>query len=727
MSRAMKKTLLSIAITSALLFVFLGLWIYSLNRELNDRLSKEWFSPPVEFYYSALPLHTHQRPSLEIVLKRLSGFGYRERHPNDPLQKKDFYQIPITQCEDELEAFSPVGIESCLRLRAETDDLYSLVWSEDQLQFFKGESLSPIPSIFLEPQLIGEFQGGQPLKSRKVKLSEVPLMCLQAVTAIEDNDFLKHSGVSPSGIVRAMVRNLAAGRFAQGGSTITQQLVKNYFLTHEKTLKRKITEQIIAVLLETKLNKDQILEKYLNVIYMGQEGPYQIIGLGSGARHYFSKQVSDLELSECALLAALINNPGRYNPFKHPEESLKRKNLVLEKMRELEWISENERQAATSAKLPVIENLEIEPSAPYFLEVAYQELVKLELSEERGFKVLTSLSPADQIAMENGIKEQLLNVQKRSSSDIPIEVAAVRIDLPSFQITSLVGGSNFRTSPFNRALRAERQIGSIIKPFIYLLAFENYKPWDKVSNQAFTWKYDGKDWSPRNYDRTYSDELFIFEALAKSLNTPAARLAKEVGIDEMRSTLIAAGLERKIPKLPSVALGALELTPIEVAQIYATLGNFGLHKNLSSIVHVEDFDGKTLYVPPIEKGEQTLPQGPTATLISTLKLSSEIGTAQGLKSFVPTNFLASKTGTTNDLKDAWFVGFDPTSLMVVWVGRDDNTATKLTGSSGALPIWGAIERKVLEKKTSAVPGSDFKWPKGTFEKSSEGHQFIISE
>lgn len=721
MSRFMKKKpiLILLAFSFLVATVILALWTWSLNKELDERLSQEWFAPPVEFYYGAIKLTPSQLPSHDDLRSQLINLGYRERDPSEPLQKKDFYSIPPFQCNEELESLETASASECLRLRSSMGTLYTIVWKSPSPLLLQGDGLSPVDSVSLEPQLIGELQGGQPLKKKKVKLPEVPLLCLQAVTAIEDNDFLKHRGVSPSGIMRAIIRNLLAGRFAQGGSTITQQLVKNYFLTHEKTIKRKVTEQIIAILLETKLNKDQILEKYLNVIYMGQEGPYQVIGLSSAANHYLGKKLSELNLSECALLAALINNPGRYNPFRHPDRAKQRRSLVLEKMTELGWIQTEEQLTSNQFPLPDMEKQDNEPSAPYFLELAYQELLDLKLPEGRGFKVLTSLSPNEQLAMEEGVKKQLPFVQKRSKSDSPIEVAAIRVHLPSHQVTSLIGGSHFRKAPYNRALRSQRQIGSIIKPFIYWQAFTTHRPWDQISNTPFTWKFDNKEWTPRNYDRTHSDQVYLYEALVKSLNIPAARLAQEVGLDSLRDTLFSAGFNRDIAKLPSMALGALEMTPLEVAQLYSTIGNMGRHKKISSLISVEDFDGQRLYTSSAEEGEQRLDPNVTATLISTLQLSPTIGTAQGLKYFINTENVAGKTGTTNDLKDSWFVGLTPTSLMVVWIGRDDNNATGLTGASGALPLWGAIQKRIDS------PTTNFQWPESTDTESFNSYEFRV--
>ncbi len=706
MSRLMKKTFLILFILSTMVLVLFTTWVLRLNQQLNQRLSEDWFTPPVEFYYGGVQLHRGQKIGFSDFEQTLLNHGFRERSYTEPLQTKDFYEIPKTQCETEFYERELGEIFQCLRLRSDQEELFSIVWTETSVHFFKGEGLIATPSIYLEPKLLGEFQGGQPLKRRKVSLSEVPLVCLQAITAIEDSEFLSHSGVSPSGMARALIRNLLAGRFAQGGSTITQQLVKNYFLTHEKTLKRKVTEQILAVLLESKITKDQILEKYLNVIYMGQEGPYQIIGLGSGAHRYFAKPVSNLNLSDCAVLAALINNPGRFNPLKNPENAIKRKNLVLSKMFELDWISAEEKSFAENQSLPDREIQEPEPSAPYFLEVAYSELVSLGLSEEGGFKVLTSLSPRDQMALESGIHEELPKVRSRASGDQPVEVAAVRVHLDSSMITGLVGGSHFRTAPYNRALRAQRQIGSVIKPFIYWQAFGAHRPWDKIVDEPFTWKFDGREWTPRNYDRGYQGEVPLYLALVKSLNVPAAKLAQEVGIDTIRDTLFAAGFERPIESLPSVALGALEMSPIEVAQIFSTLGKMGRYKKLSAILRVDDFSGNSLYINDNHSEDARLDAHQTATLISTLTLSSSIGTAQRLKSNISNpDKIAGKTGTTNDLKDSWFVGIMPEHLMVVWTGRDDAGTTMLTGSSGALPIWGAIEKKIHR-----TIENDFDWP-----------------
>jgi len=718
----MGKWIIGVFSLIATLTIALIVWGFSLNSELDRRLAKDWFAPPVEFFYPSLQWRQGADFSHESVVEELKAHDFRLRSPSDPLLPRDFANLPKEQCEDELLQYNLSGIESCLRLRSEKKFLYTMVWTDEGTFFYQGDRLQPISTLSLEPKLIGEFQSGQPLRSLKVSLPQIPLKCLQAVTAIEDDEFLKHRGVSPSGIARAIVRNLLAGRFAQGGSTITQQLVKNYFLTHKKTLKRKLTEQILSVLLETKLNKDQILEKYLNVIYMGQDGPYQVIGLGSAANYYFSKSVSDLSLSECSVLAALINNPGKYNPFKHPENAEKRRRLVLSKMADLDWISIEEREIAESSPLPVSSHGPSEPAAPYFLELAYQELLRLELPEERGYKVFTTLSPKDQVALEEGVKEQLPAIRKKTKKSEGVEVAAIRVHLPSYQVTSMIGGSGFRTAPYNRVLNAQRQIGSTIKPFIYWQAFRGRTPWDTIVDEPFTWTFDKKNWSPKNYDREYSGQVFLFEALTKSLNVPAAKLAQEIGIGSLRDTLFAAGFRREVELLPSLALGAVEITPFEMAQMYSTLGNMGAYKPLSGLIRVEDFDGKVLYDGSMESGVERLSPITTATLISTLKLSPEIGTAQGLRSYITPINIAGKTGTTNDLKDAWFVGMSHDHLMVVWVGRDDNLSTGLTGASGALPIWGAIQKRIQSEGFK-----DFRWPEGTQKISKEGQEFIVAE
>ncbi|MAV91214.1 MAG: hypothetical protein CL676_07315 [Bdellovibrionaceae bacterium] len=719
----MKKWIFLAIGATTFLIVALGIWTLSLNSELDQRLSKEWFAPPVEFFYPSIQWRQGHSIGFSQALEELNAHSYRQRYPQEPLAAKDYVLLPTEQCQDELIDIARIQMESCLRFRSSARILFTVVWSDSgESFFFQGSGLQPISTISLDPLLIGEFQSGRPLKSLKVSLPEVPLKCLQAVTAIEDDEFLKHRGVSPSGIARAIVRNILAGRFAQGGSTITQQLVKNYFLTHRKTLKRKLTEQILSVLLETKLNKDQILEKYLNVIYMGQDGPYQVIGMGSASNYYFGKSISDLDLSDCALLAALINNPGKYNPFRNPENATRRRELVLAKMTELQWISEDEKKSAEEMPLPAVREQNTEPAAPYFLELAYKELVELQLPEERGFKVFTSLSPTEQVAMEKGVQEQLPNVRARKKSAENVEVAALRIHLPSYHITSMMGGSNFKTAPYNRVLNAQRQIGSTVKPFIYWQAFQTLNPWDKIVDEKFTWKFDGKDWAPQNYERNFRGEVFLFEALTQSLNVPAVKLAQQIGLEKIRDTLFAAGLTREVSLLPSLALGAVEITPIEMAQMYSTLGNMGQYKKLSALIRVEDFDGKVLYENSPGGSEPRLEPATTATLISTLKLSPEIGTAQSLKYFITPENIAGKTGTTNDLKDAWFVGMSGDHLMVVWVGRDDNLPTGLTGASGALPIWGAIQKNIQSQGFS-----DFHWPPQTEKVEHEGHVFVVSE
>lgn len=725
MSRAMKYYAVAAISIFSLLFIGFLIWTMHLYSDLNSRLSKEWFTPPVEFYYPSLKISSNTFLNAQDVAQALVKLNYRNRPSDQPLHAQDFALIPKDICSHELSPLSVIVSQDCLRLKNLNDELFTLVWDESGwTSIYKGVELQKIESIFIDPKLIGEVRQGMPVKVRSTPLSEIPLLCLQAVTAIEDNQFLQHKGVSPSGFLRAVVRNLLAGKFAQGGSTITQQLVKNYFLSNEKTIKRKITEQILAVFLETKLNKDQILEKYLNVIYMGQDGPFQIIGAGAASQHYFSKSISDLNLEECALLAALINSPGRFSPFKKPENALKRRSLVFEKMLAMNFISQEQMSTANATPLPEEQNQAQDPSAPYFLEATYNELVDLGLDESAGFKVLTSLDPNIQIASEKAIQTMLPTVAKRAKpGSAPLESATLSIDLKTQHIVALVGGHNYRLSPFNRVLHGRRQMGSIVKPFIYWLAYKNHRPWDMINDEPFVWKYEGQTWKPQNYDKKFRGEIPLYDALVKSLNVPAVKLSKEVGLAAIRDALFASGYTQKISTVPSIALGTVEMTPMEIAQIYSTMANFGSYKKLSSVLAVHDLKGEILYESDSEAhGEERMDPKGAAAVISSLKLSQEIGTAQGLKGFGVSPYVAGKTGTTNDLKDSWFVGFDPNILTVVWVGYDNNETTGLTGSSGALPIWGQIYHDRM--KRSPTPPGDFAWPKDLLWKNVDGHKLV---
>jgi penicillin-binding protein 1B len=700
----------------ALFVVFAGVCalayqVYSLDDSLQKRLAQGWFLPPVEFYSSGQHFLIGSEIPVDRVKENLIARNLRARSALEPILAGDFAVLEANACQALVHQPVDPKVKSCLVVRAKEKDWAVLGLDETSraLQMWKGPSFAPTGSLSMNPILMAQFYEGQPIFKEPTALPEVPLVCLQAVTAIEDADFLHHKGVSVGGILRAIYRNVTAGHWAEGGSTITQQLVKNYFLTPKKTIRRKITEQILAVLLEARTSKDTILEQYLNVLFMGLAGPYQIRGFASASRYYFGKNVSKLNLPECATLAALINSPGRYNPFEHPDRMLKRRELVLQKMTNLDLISQTEMAAAKDAPLPTAAGLDTTSPAPYFLQAAQQELSNLNLGVEHGMRVYTALHSEFQDAANRAVHDRVKDYEKTNKKPKQLlQIALLSIELSSHHVTALVGGRSYQQTQFNRAIDAFRQVGSEMKPFVYLTAMETLNPLSEREDTPYTYKSGKLVWTPKNYDNKFRGTIPLFIGLAESLNVPAARTGVEVGIDKIVANLKLAGVTKDIPINPSLALGAFELSPWELAQAYSTLGNFGVYQPIHTIERIESLDGEPIWEESKLPLEPRLNPVHSAEVLGMMKTTPILGTAQGLKFYNIPQAIAAKTGTTNDQKDAWFVGLTPEQLTVVWVGFDDNAPTG-TGAQMALPVWGSFQQAIAP----LLPHGDFLWPEGS--------------
>lgn len=647
--------------------------------------------------------------NVELVKEHLNGRDFRLRAAQEPLRPNDYAFLDPASCEALTGQKPDPSTRACFAVHASEKD-WAVVGYGDTfkvLEIWSGPQFMKTASVSVAPALMAQFYEGQPIFKEPTSLPSVPLECLEAVTAIEDTDFLRHKGVSFVGILRAIYRNLTAGHWAEGGSTITQQLVKNYFLTPKKTLRRKITEQVLSLLLESHTSKDTILEQYLNVIFMGLAGPYQIRGFASASRHYFGKNISQLNLAECGLLAAMVNSPGRYSPFDHPDHALKRRELVLRKMATLDLISKDELAKALVFPLPKRTELETQSPAPYFLQAAQRELDQLDLSPDKGLRVITAFNSDQQNAANQAVRDQVqaFEAKKKKGRTGQLEIALITVELPSRHVTALVGGRSYQETQFNRILDGYRQVGSEMKPFVYLTAMRDLNPLSERIDEPFQFKVNHQTWAPKNYDGKYRGAIPLFFGLAESLNIPAVKTGLEIGIKNVAATLSLAGVERDVPENPSLALGAFELSPWELAQAYSTLANFGKHQAIHSIERVESLDGETLWEESRLPTESRLDPAHAAEVIGIMKTTPLLGTAQALKSYNIPQVVAAKTGTTNDLKDAWFVGFTPHELTVVWVGFDDNQPVG-TGAQVALPVWGNFHRRIA----ASLPTGDFQWP-----------------
>ena len=729
-----KKLIIRItAFCILVLFTCLSFLIFTLNQQINLGLERGWFQAPIELYSSPIHLKQNQALTPEQLEYWLKYRDYTVTPEQKPYDLRPGQFMSSTECSDT--STDDIQMDPCITWRNFEKQLYQVGFFDKHLTALKQDDRST-DHIVLQPVLFARYEQEQAVLKQVKKLNEIPVHCLQAVMAAEDHQFITHEGISLKGIARAIWKNLIAGRMSQGASTITQQLIKNIFLHPKKTLWRKFKEQIMAVLIETKLNKDQILELYLNVIYMGQIGSFQIHGFGASALHYIGKPVQHLTISECALIAGAIKSPGRYNHFKNPETAVKRRNHVLENMYNNNFITQTQWQKAKTQKLPEYKKYFSQNTA-YFTDTVYRKLKEYDLSVKKGLKVFTTWRPMIQdraaSAVQSSLKwlnqqskfklqmnrQQKNKNQQQDQQEELLQTALISVDVSTGAVLSVIGGRDFTTSQFNRVIQAKRQIGSLVKPFVVLNALIQIPDLNSLSalqDEKFTHKYGNQKWSPKNYKDKYYGQVPLYKALSLSLNSATASLGLQTELSSLTKLIEKAGGPAIQEKHPSLFLGALELTPWEVAQIYLTLAGMGKHRTQHIIKEVQTLNGKILYTYPEEEildtetAQSALDANKTAVLLGMLKKTTKSGTAQSLKDFpVP---VAGKTGTTNDTRDAWFAGFTPEVLTVVWVGFDNNTSHGLTGASGALPIW----KNFMTKNLFWLSSQDFPWPKGVREK-----------
>lgn len=550
-----------------------------------------------------------------------------------------------------------------------------------------------LPSLTLDPMLLGRFYGEEHATREPATFKDIEKRFAPALLAAEDNRFYSHHGVDLQGIARAAFVNVLKGKIRQGGSTITQQLVKNLWLTPDRTFRRKINEVAMALMLERHFGKREILETYANVIYFGQRGSVSILGVAQASRYYFGKPPSALTWGEAAMLAGLIRSPAQYSPFHSPSRARSRRDQVLDKLFALKQFDATALKRAKAEPVQTIPPPAESRRAAYFVDRVAASLAEDHGGDElesAGLQVSTTLSAPLQTAAENAVADGLryLESQHKRLAKIGLQAALVSIDPHTGHVLAYVGGRDYGESQFDRAGQAKRQIGSLVKPFIYYAAVDKgYASTTSWSNDAVTISTARGPWQPANYEKGSGGRITMRESLEKSLNLPTVRIAQEVGLGAVKKTLEAAGLEGPIQAYPALALGAVEATPAEMARAYATLAAMGTRPVIQSVKVVGTQKGDVLRRDALES---ELVYSPAAAFVVDQMLKGVVqrGTAVEAQRIGYKGDLAGKTGTTSDYHDAWFVGFTPNMVTVVWVGSDGNADLQLPGSKLALPIWG---------------------------------------
>jgi len=711
--------LVSISLLSFLFLVSSGFYLFSLDDLVVKKFEGQRWKLPSKIYSAPFILSPGVDIELTGLAARLKRLSY---HPVDtPVRNPGEFFSNDQEMQIYLHEFAyPDHVESGFPIR---------------LSFSEAKKINQIMDLTLaldmdfaviEPEVIGGFYESEWEERRLVRIEEIPQSLIDAVMVMEDRRFFDHAGINFKSILRAAWVNFKAGKIVQGGSTLTQQLVKNFYLASDRTWRRKANEALMALLLERRYSKEEILETYLNEIYFGQNGVMGVYGVGQGAMFHFMKRPSELSLGEAALLAGIIRSPNVYSPKKNIRRAVRRRNLVLENLFSEEKIDLQAYMDARAEKVSGRKPKQRLNAAPYFVDEIRKQMADLyppRVLISGGLQIFTTLDVELQRIADEALQTGLAVLEnrkprlKRDNPKKQLQGALVAIDPGSGAVRAMVGGRNYGVSQFNRATQARRQPGSLFKPIVYLTAFEQaatgglpYTPISLVDDAPITLQVGGKEWSPQNYDKQYSGPVTLKAALERSLNTATVRLSQEVGIEKIMETAYKIGITSPLMAIPSLALGSLEVSPLEIGMAYSTLANHGLRNTPKFLLGV--IDPAELPLDP-EKGEVEDPAGgvsaPAAYLVTNLLQGVvDSGTGRGVRRLGFDKPAAGKTGTTSDGRDAWFAGYTPDLVAVVWVGFDQNQRGALSGASAALPIW----TEFMKKADTGDPDNDFLVPSG---------------
>ena len=706
--------LLWIALGLALLTaVVVGIWSLYLDKVVREKFEGKKWSLPARVY--SRPLELYEGLPLTPVLfeKELEALGYRTT-------------VAVTSSGQVLRraaSAQEVTYEVLTRGfnfwdKREDSQRFVLRIDSGKVVSLMDDKGAALPLVRMEPEEIGGIYPNNIEDRVLVKLDQLPPLLGETLLAVEDKHFLEHHGVSPEAILRAMWVNAREGEVVQGGSTLTQQLVKNFYLTSEQSLTRKIPEAIMSVLLEMHYSKSEILEAYVNEVYLGRSGSREIHGFGLASQHYFRQPLHELNAQEVALLVGLVKGASYYNPWRNPERAKTRRNVVLGVMHSEGLIDDKQFNEAQIAPL----GLAAETDVSLINYPAFVDLVKRQLKQDyqdddlrkEGLRIFTTIAPMVQRLAEKSVATRIAQIEKQYKIK-DLQVGMVVTTVGSGEILALIGDKNPRFPGLNRALDAHRQIGSLMKPFVYLTALEQpqtYNLGTLISDDPVSIKGgDGKLWEPKNADNLSHGNMPLYRALANSENQATARLGMQLTLKAVAKTIKSAGYASEIEQVPSMLIGAVDMSPIEVTGIYHTLAAEGVHTPLHAIREVLNAEGQPLKRYPLELDQRFSIQS-TFELQYALQAVLREGTGRSVYNSFPESLpLAGKTGTTNDQRDSWFAGFSGEHLAVVWVGKDDNSKTPLSGASGALQVWADLMRQLPTQGVNqlAPEGVSFDW------------------
>lgn len=666
----------------------LGIYGIYLDGKIRTKMDGQIWQLPAEVYSRIESIRIQDKLSREQVRQMLIDYGYRET--NNIATPGDFKFDEKNRLVVARRAFHfPDSAEArrVLRLTFFKDTLGRI---EDLV------SMRDIEEFRIDPKLISMIHSDSDEERQALPLQQYPKLLIDALLLTEDRRFYEHYGVNPMAVARAMITNYQAGRTVQGGSTLTQQLVKNLFLSNEKSLLRKANEALMSVILDARYDKNTILETYLNEIYLGQNGSYQVHGFSLASQFYFGRPINEISLSQIALLVGIVKGPSLYNPWTNPELAKERRNVVLGILLEHNVINQELYELMIAQPLGVKEKSNFYAPQPAFMHALHLD-IKRQFGDNRtailsGAKIFTTLDRKLQRSAELAVIEGLEGLENSNRKIRDLQSSIVVAEYQTGKVRAIVGDRNTQFAGFNRAIQTKRQIGSLVKPSIYAIALAHpdlFRLNTPINNQPITIQIKGSPpWSPRNYDRRTSGSVMLMDALVRSLNIPTVNIGMKIGLKNVIAKQKEMGWdEAEIPAYPSTLLGSYSISPYDVTKSYQTLANLGTRTPLTTIEAVLAPNGELLYVPNAAHARQVLPPEAAIQTLYAMQQVVERGTARSLQTDFADLRLAGKTGTTNNARDTWFVGIDGKHVTTVWLGKDDNSDTHLTGSSGALEVY----------------------------------------
>jgi penicillin-binding protein 1B len=694
---------------------FLVHYYYVFNGTIDMKLNKRSRLAETIIYAAPMVLYPGKAMSCSELETRIRRLGYAEK---DTGSGASFYQLPKP---NHLLIFNDASVPGDSNRKAEIICSGNAILSITDMS-----ARTELTQFTLKPEMLSNAIDKNREKRRHVTYQEMPKALINAVLASEDHRFLDHSGIDPIRIVKALLVDLRKGEAAQGASTLTQQFVKNYFLTPERTWRRKFADAYMSILLEKRLSKTEIFELYANEVYLGQAGSFSIVGFGEAADAFFDKSVNELTLDEAATLAGIITAPNRYTPLRYEQRATVRRNLVLDQMAEYKMITPQERDEAKSKRLSVKATFSLNYSdAPYFVDYVQDILTEkfgdaaLASSKFRAFTTLNiDLQKAAFESIQAGVKDLDSNFSKRKQPIPPgtVQASLIAINPKNGQILAMIGGRNYGMSQFNRITQSKRQPGSIFKPFVYAAALETAQysaapltAASTVIDEPTQFVFDNTEYEPRNFKEEYWGQVTMRKAITRSLNIATIKFAEKVGYSKVTELAQRLGLNEKIKPYPAMAIGSFEITPFEMVRAYTAFANGGLLSELTPLIGIQDGDGRPVSI------EHKLPEQamtPQLAFLVTSLLQSVInnGTGAGARS---RGFMLPAAGKTGTSHDGWFAGYTPDLLCIVWVGFDDNRELNLSGSQSALPIWTEFMKKAAQLKL--LNGQAFEIPEGVTE------------